>query len=852
MHRLPVIVIDYVSPGDRARAREIAERIKALGFIPWVANASLDMLGVGAVEVVPRKILMLYNSGRDEQSLSDEYVAAYGAMPLNWLGYVPVYHEVSRGSLPGHPLAGRYAGIVTWFQDNLDRNAQPVGALLQRARDEGVRIAVLGQFGIPPGNKLNATFAVDSRSVPTPAMVQFGRRDGLGYEFDPIADHRSFFALTTAGADAPVRLLSDRGDTMDAIAYTAWGGYALDPYVITELSVANRARWALEPFEFFRRALDLRPLPMPDVTTENGRRLLLTHIDGDGFASRAEFTPDWAPRSASLPGRQGTFAAEVLLREVLERYRIPTTMSVIQGEVALNGLFPSLSGPLENIARNMFRLPHVEIGSHSYSHPFRWGAAAAGNRNEAILPIRNYRFDLATEVDGSIRYIEERLAPPGKKVRLFQWTGDCNPGADALQRVQSLGIGNMNGGNTLISRAEPSVTLVSPLGLPKGSQFQVFAPNQNENRYTNGFRGPFAGYQRVIETFEMTDSPRRLKPINIYYHTFSASKRASLAALQRVYDWSLAQQPHPIHASEYVAKVQDFNRMVIARSGNGYLVRSAGDLRTLRIPVATDYPDLAASKGVAGFADHEGARYLHLAGDEAYVAFTSTPPKTAMLTFANGRIEKMVRTNAIRAQCELHKELQRKDSPMRSTMQPSRGWRGACAAMPGTRFARSMTRIELCFRCPRNCLPMHGSPCVWRQATMTWRSFARFSNRASAMHRTQASMPARANWYSLGHCRRSNRATPEPGCGRNMAGASHVRPMRRSQLRSPRAISMQSPISSMGIQQRCRVMTGWRPPVKQACSILGKRLAGTRSIRIRPMTRSMLISKPICDAPQPA
>lgn len=41
---LPVTVIDYVSPDQPALARETAQRIAALGFIPWVANPGLDIL----------------------------------------------------------------------------------------------------------------------------------------------------------------------------------------------------------------------------------------------------------------------------------------------------------------------------------------------------------------------------------------------------------------------------------------------------------------------------------------------------------------------------------------------------------------------------------------------------------------------------------------------------------------------------------------------------------------------------------------------------------------------------------------------------------------------------------------
>ena len=52
----------------------------------------------------------------------------------------------------------------------------------------------------------------------------------------------------------------------------------------------------------------------------------------------------------------------------------------------------------------------------------------------------------------------------------------------------------------------------------------------NENVYTNDWTGPFYGFRDVIDTFRMTGEPRRLKPINLYYHTYSASKVAALKA----------------------------------------------------------------------------------------------------------------------------------------------------------------------------------------------------------------------------------------------------------------------------------------------------------------------------------
>lgn len=45
---LQIIVIDYVSPEKKGLAREVAAKIAALGFTPWVSNSSLDMMGVGS------------------------------------------------------------------------------------------------------------------------------------------------------------------------------------------------------------------------------------------------------------------------------------------------------------------------------------------------------------------------------------------------------------------------------------------------------------------------------------------------------------------------------------------------------------------------------------------------------------------------------------------------------------------------------------------------------------------------------------------------------------------------------------------------------------------------------------
>lgn len=156
-------------------------------------------------------------------------------------------------------------------------------------------------------------------------------------------------------------------------------------------------------------------------------------------------------------------------------------------------------------------------------------------------------------------------------------------------------------------------------GLRKGGHLQIYAPVTNENIYTNLWHGPFYGFERVIETFEMTDAPRRMKAVDIYYHSYSASKQASIKALHKVYQWALAQRLNPVYSSEYIRKVQDFYEFAIGRDAQGWRLRGPGQLRTLRMPPGMALPSMAASRGIAGYAKGTDGNYLHLAGGAGYL-----------------------------------------------------------------------------------------------------------------------------------------------------------------------------------------------------------------------------------------
>ena len=639
-HHLPVLAIDYVAPGERALARETARRIRTHGFIPWIAAPEHDVLGLGSIEVLPRRVLVLHDApvARDSAELTYAEAFRFLAMPLQHLGLVPVFVNPDEQPLPSLRRLGPLAGVVTLFSN--DRSRPATAALLREAIGEGLHVASFGWPGLGEAGVLESVLGLrrPSGAAPAVAPVTFSRKDpAIGFEALPVAGRLDFVRLAAPpDSEVMLQMRDATGATMDAIALTPWGGYVWPGLGLTGLAAGrDEFRWTIDPIAFLRRALALPAMPVPDTTTESGRRLLLVHIDGDGFPNRSD-----------LPG--APLASEVLLREILERYRVPVTMSVIEGEVAPHGLYPRLAPQMEALARRMFALPHVEVASHTFSHPFEWSEVERGAFGKGYaLDIPGYRFDAEREIGGSIRYIESRLAPPGKKVVLLQWSGNTNPGEATLAAVERAGVLSINGGETIATRAQPSYTHVAPLGIRKGGHHQVYAPNQNENVYTNLFTGPLYGHERVIQTFELTERPYRLKPVNLYFHTYAASRRASLEALQRAWRWAMAQPLHPVFTSDWVRKALDHEDIVVARGDGGFLVRGTRALRELRLPAEAGVPQVGASLGVAGWNEAAaGERYVHVAADQAWIALGERPDAAPSVAEANARIDAFERDGA--------------------------------------------------------------------------------------------------------------------------------------------------------------------------------------------------------------
>jgi len=622
-YHLPVIVIDYVAPQDRQQAREIGKKIRAAGFIPWVSNPELDMLGVGDPEIQPRRILMLFDS-QSNQDIDSSEIHRFATMPIQYMGFIPEYIDISQ-PLPAFQLAGKFAGIIIWA--NSTQNSSPgFRDWLQKQINLGIKLAVINEFGFERSTENLQIFGLrHNGSVPANNPEIISQDSIVGFEHAPQSHQEMLDLIEPAMESKPILRLKIEGKVSDVAAYMPWGAYVFSPYALYEVPYQQGIRWIINPFDFFKRALNLPDIPAPDMTTSTGRRILMAHMDGDGFANNAEF-----------PG--SPLASRVMLDKIFKKYAIPTAVSVIEAETAPWGLYPDKSAEMEQIARETFRLPHVEIASHSFSHPFNWKKLSKEPDSMGYnLKVANYIFDLNKETAGSMNYINERLAPPGKRCRIFLWTGDCEPGPEAIAKTDALNLLNMNGGGTVITHNQPSLTLVAPLGLDRDGHYQVYAPNQNENVYTNNWTGPFYGFRRVIETFQLTNTPRRLKPVDIYFHTYSASKPSSLKSLNEVYTWALKQPNHPLFPSAYIKRVLDFNHSVMARDDNDWLFYGDGLIDTLRMHAKNGYPSMNDS--LAGYNDFNEERYLHLVNVKVNrVTLTAKSTHEPFLIDANGSL----------------------------------------------------------------------------------------------------------------------------------------------------------------------------------------------------------------------
>ena len=628
-------------------------------------------LGVGAHaqgRPVARTILALYD-GQLDSDIRFTAIHQILEMPLNHLGLVVRFHDLRQPLPPIKDLDG-VRGAIAWFSGDL--MPDPIGFIewSHGFIDSGRRLVMVGSLGMANDRRGKATpvesingllqklgLRFDERHVEFTQDVRVVRKDASLLDFEtPLprqlpAYDRVVRTDVRTQAYLVVREGNDSATDATLISTHPNGGMIVGEFVNRGDYTTPIKQLYLNTFEYLRRAFATDDLPKADTTTLVGRRIYYSHIDGDGWRSQTQ-VKEYAQRRA--------MAAEVVLREAVAAFPdLPVTVAPIVAD-----LDPAWFGSeqAQALAREFFDLPQVEIGTHTWSHPFDWNFFADGDATKEVPLLRKYPrrpggndddawtpivrqaaakreqaaayegkvlgsqgsysvprayavkpFDLSLEVNGSIDFLN-RIAPPGKRVALLQWSGNCLPWEDAIVATYGAGVLNMNGGDTRFDRERPSYTSVAAIGRKLPGGIQVYSSNANENVYTELWTDRFFGFAFLTQTWHNTGQPVRVKPKNLYYHMYSGEKVASLRALLNNLKAAESEPIAPIAASAFAELALGFYSTEIVDLGEGrWQIAKRGKLQTIRFDRAIDRKvDFARSRGVLGQQHFQGSLYVAL------------------------------------------------------------------------------------------------------------------------------------------------------------------------------------------------------------------------------------------------
>lgn len=578
-----------------------------------------------AISPLPNKVLALYDR-EVEINILDTSIHNHAEVVLNHLGIDVVYQPIQNGLPPIEDLKD-YLGILTWFPKvNSVKNPKGYCQWVQKGIQNGLKWVVLREPGffidkkrflVDECHEMLKNFGVQylGSFSDNPFYFEILHKDSAMVEFERkliLAEETHFSQYKVLNPTAKVFLKMRRrdnpGSESDLVFVNNKGGFVHATYVNYEIKELKKFQWRLNPFRFFEEAFAIKGRPRPDTTTLNGRRIFFSHIDGDGIVNISHIDNE-------------SYAGEIIYQEILKKYpTLPITASIITGYLDMRRY---QNERVDKMYRDIFSLPNVEVASHGHAHPFNW------KKHRLALKIPGYTYSDSKEIVGSVEKLKTLLKKLkiSKDANLFLWTGDCDPTAEQLAIPYLASLKNLNGGNSIFDHAHNSYGYLSPLGILKGDFRQVFAPEVNDNVFTNGWKGPFYGFEKVIETFQNTEKPIRIKPINIYYHYFSGELAASITALKRAYDNASSQKIFPIFAGEYVPIVWDFFATEISRVGDGFHIRNRGFLKTIRLDDETRNVDWSRSQGILGFQHLQGSLYIFLDEAKEHTLFlTSAKP----------------------------------------------------------------------------------------------------------------------------------------------------------------------------------------------------------------------------------
>lgn len=621
-------------------------------------------------ELFPRKVIGFYDS-RTKGTVEDSMVHLTLELPLNHLGFDVEYYDIQK-DLPDLSNRNDVRGILVCFKDGVTM-PNPAGFIewASRAIDQGKKVVILRNPGFASDNQGNFTppsiqnrlfkklgFINDQKSwVERPhnykilalekeiAPFELRYPDLLpGFDFIRVIDPSAKAYLTVGVPEHP--------ETASELIVIHPNGAYISPYYANSwdllLYVENpRALgWYVNPYLFFELVFNLKHHPIPDTTTLAGRRIYFSTIHGD----------DWnAKTSIDEYKQKETYVSEVLLDKVIiPNPDLPVTVAVVAADADLDWVGTLKS---QQIVRKYFQLPQVEAASHTYSHPLDWQFFRTGGPEKEIKYLyrypygswqnsflswfnakefqfftpkkaeerelkrgyviprtyANFPFDINKEISGAFEFLNQ-FAPNFNKPKVLIWSGDSLPWGEVLTLAHNIDVYNYGGGSVRLDPDHPSILFVYPLGRKPGGYIQLYSAADGENDYTGEWQERFYGFQYLPETLKNTESPRRLKPILLYYHSYSGQFQVSLDAVLSNIAFIRAQNIIPITTSRYCTIGEGFYSAEIEPvSDSVWKIRNRKGLQTLRFDHAENITvDFTRSSGVIGYNHHEGSLYTYL------------------------------------------------------------------------------------------------------------------------------------------------------------------------------------------------------------------------------------------------
>jgi hypothetical protein len=161
--------------------------------------------------------------------------------------------------------------------------------------------------------------------------------------------------------------------------------------------------------------------------------------------------------------------------------------------------------------------------------------------------------------------------------------------------------------------AYPSIANLSATVSP-GPSLVFYTPTGDETSYAEDARLQPSDISRLGETLRYTETPRRLKGVNINFHAYAGLHSSTLRAVKTLLQDAATMRLTPVTAGHYARVAQGFfTSRIMALGPLRWQINDRGTLNTVRFERSSELElDLEASSGVLGESRHRNALYIAL------------------------------------------------------------------------------------------------------------------------------------------------------------------------------------------------------------------------------------------------